>query len=144
MVSYQRLLASSQYWLFSLFILKIEKMSYLPLIFHKIITYFKTLQGFLGFWGSWSLNSSLGVPPLELHPHPTDVFCGTGIWTQGFALASRHSTAWVTPPVHFALVILEIRGVYGGVSQELLVVADLESWSSWSQPFLVAGAWPDL
>jgi hypothetical protein len=30
------------------------------------------------------------------------------IWTKGFTLQSRHSATWKTPPVHFALVILEM------------------------------------
>jgi hypothetical protein len=32
-------------------------------------------------------------------------FAGTGIWIHGFVLVKQHSTAWATPPVHFALVI---------------------------------------
>jgi hypothetical protein len=35
-------------------------------------------------------------------------FCGTGIWTQGFVLESRCSIFWATPPVHFAVIILEM------------------------------------
>jgi hypothetical protein len=33
---------------------------------------------------------------------------GTGVWNQGLHLQSRHCTAWVTPPIHFALVISEM------------------------------------
>jgi hypothetical protein len=38
-------------------------------------------------------------------------FCGTGVWTQGFALANRHSIAWAIPSVYFVLVILETESV---------------------------------
>jgi hypothetical protein len=43
-------------------------------------------------------------------------------------LQSRHSTTWATPPVHFALVILEMG------YQELFARAGFELWSSQSQP----------
>jgi hypothetical protein len=43
-------------------------------------------------------------------------------------LHSRPSTTWATPPVHFALVILEIG------SHELFAWAGLEPRSSQSQP----------
>jgi hypothetical protein len=42
-------------------------------------------------------------------------------------LQRRCSTAWATPPVYFALVILEIG------SHQLFAQADLEPRSSWSQ-----------
>jgi hypothetical protein len=64
-------------------------------------------------------------------PHLVDFklfFGGTGIWTYGFTLAQQHSTAWATPPVHFALVILETD------SLELFARAGLEPRSSQSQP----------
>jgi hypothetical protein len=35
------------------------------------------------------------------------LFMGLGFELSASYLQSRHSTAWVTPPVHFALVILE-------------------------------------
>jgi hypothetical protein len=36
-------------------------------------------------------------------------FGGTGVWTQGFVLANKHSAAaWATLLVHFTLVILEM------------------------------------
>jgi hypothetical protein len=38
-------------------------------------------------------------------------FGGSGVWTQGFALAKQASITWATPPVHIALVILEMGGV---------------------------------
>jgi hypothetical protein len=41
---------------------------------------------------------------------------------------NRHSAAWATPLVHFALVFLEMG------SHELFVQAGLEPQSSWSQP----------
>jgi hypothetical protein len=55
-------------------------------------------------------------------------FGGTGVWIQASCLQSRCFTAWATPSVHFALVILEMR------SQELFAQAGLELWSSWSYP----------
>jgi hypothetical protein len=57
---------------------------------------------------------------------------GTGDWTQGFTLAKQASTSWATPPVPFALVILEMG------SQELFAQAGFKPWSSWSQPSQVA------
>jgi hypothetical protein len=47
---------------------------------------------------------------------------GSGVWTQGFMLTSRHSTTRVTPPLHFALVILEMS-----------LVKYLQGW----QPFTI-------
>jgi hypothetical protein len=47
------------------------------------------------------------------------------------SLQSRCSTSWATPPVHFALIILEIGG--GGL-WELFTLAGLTWWPSWSQP----------
>jgi hypothetical protein len=41
-------------------------------------------------------------------------FCGTGVWAQILLLQSRVHFAEATPPVHFALVILEM-----GVSQTI-------------------------
>jgi hypothetical protein len=38
--------------------------------------------------------------------------CSSGIWTQGFLLASRCSIAWAMPPALFALVILEIGSCF--------------------------------
>jgi hypothetical protein len=34
-------------------------------------------------------------------PSPVIYFGGTGVWTQGFVLPNRCSTAWVKAPVHF-------------------------------------------
>jgi hypothetical protein len=59
-------------------------------------------------------------------------FCETGIWTselRAFHLQSRHFAAWATPPVHFALVILQME--LGG---SVFAWAGLELWSSPSQP----------
>jgi hypothetical protein len=33
---------------------------------------------------------------------------GAWVWIQGSLLQSRHSTTWVTPLVHFVVVILEL------------------------------------
>jgi hypothetical protein len=59
-------------------------------------------------------------------------FCGTGVWTQGFTLAKQVLATWATPPVHFALVILEMG------SPELFLQADLKPQSSWPQDSRVA------
>jgi hypothetical protein len=37
------------------------------------------------------------------------IFGGTGVWTQGFVPAKWAPTTWAAPPIHFALVILEMR-----------------------------------
>jgi hypothetical protein len=55
-------------------------------------------------------------------------FNGTGVWTQVFMLAKQCSTAWATPPVHFALVILEIK-VF-----RIFAQTGLKPQSSQSQP----------
>jgi hypothetical protein len=39
----------------------------------------------------------------------TFILVGLGIKLSASCLQSRHCTAWATPPVHFALVILEMR-----------------------------------
>jgi hypothetical protein len=43
-------------------------------------------------------------------------------------LQTIHPTTWTTPPVHFALLTLEMG------SPELFVWAGLELWCSWSHP----------
>jgi hypothetical protein len=53
--------------------------------------------------------------------HDTDWFCNLCLGGLGFEfrasfLQSKHSTSQVTPPVHFALVILEV-GVSGTICQ---------------------------
>jgi hypothetical protein len=54
---------------------------------------------------------------------------GLRVWTQVYIHSQiRHSTTWTTPPVHFALVILEME------PPELFAWADLKLRSSWSQP----------
>jgi hypothetical protein len=56
-------------------------------------------------------------------------FGGTGVWTQGFALA-KQVLYWLshTWPPHFALVTLKME------SHELFAWSGFEPWSSWSQP----------
>jgi hypothetical protein len=53
---------------------------------------------------------------------------GTGVWTQGSHLQTRHSTAWATSPAHLAPVILEM-GVFRTICSGWL-----EPRSSWSLP----------
>jgi hypothetical protein len=55
-------------------------------------------------------------------------FGRTGFELWAFSLQVRCSTAWTRPPVHFALVILEME------SWELLAWVGFKPWSSWSQP----------
>jgi hypothetical protein len=52
---------------------------------------------------------------------------GLGFELRALNLRSRHSTPWVTPPVHFALVILEME------TDKLFVLPFLKS-QFWSQP----------
>jgi hypothetical protein len=39
------------------------------------------------------------------------ILVGLGFELRALSLQSRHSTAWATPLVHFALLILEMRGL---------------------------------
>jgi hypothetical protein len=59
----------------------------------------------------------------------------TGVWTQGFMLAKQVPYHLTTPPVHFALVVLEME------THKLFVQDGLELWSSQSQhpKYLVIG-----
>jgi hypothetical protein len=83
------------------------------------------------------------------HWHPANfggfcsvLFCFGGGWDWGLNsalhLQSRHSTAWATPPVHFALVILEM-GVSGivcpgwSLTMILPILASQVAWAT--------GAW---
>jgi hypothetical protein len=50
------------------------------------------------------------------------------LWTEGFTPAKQVLYTWLTPPVHFTLVILKMRSV------ELVGQADLKLQPSWSQP----------
>jgi hypothetical protein len=61
---------------------------------------------------------------------------GLGFEVRALCLQSRCSTAWATPPFHFALV-LELG------SCKLFAWAGLELWSSWCQPPMWLGlyAW---
>jgi hypothetical protein len=64
-------------------------------------------------------------------------FDGSRVWRQGFILAKQVRYHLSTPPVHFALVILEMG------SLELFVWAGLEPWSFWisvSQVARITGA----
>jgi hypothetical protein len=53
---------------------------------------------------------------------------GLGFELKPLHLQTRCSTTWTTPPVHFALVILEMG------TRELFAQAGLELWFSQSQP----------
>jgi hypothetical protein len=99
-------------------------------------------------------NPALSTTPATDNGHRTNIsnpmywiffggwrWVGLGFELRVSRLQSRRSTAWVTSPVHFALVILEM-GRWGG-SCELFAPAGLEPWSSWSQPQAWANrTWP--
>jgi hypothetical protein len=78
--------------------------------------YFKLWSCYLHVWSSWDHRST----PQEVPSLFSFFFLvGLGFEPRALHLQSRHSTAWATPPVHFALVILEMW------SHELLAWAGL-------------------
>jgi hypothetical protein len=77
----------------------------------------------LNFKGSWDWVRPAYVISFSLFFF---FLVGLGFEVRASCLQSRHSTAWAIPPVHFALVILEI-GVSWGLSWPQIAILPISS-----------------